>query len=213
MIDIMKQASNPVGRPRGKKSREQTVKEILLAARKCFADRGFDGATIKEVASMVGKTNRAIYQYYDSKEALYFAVLDDAQSAILPRYLEAMSEEGGFRDKLKRILVAFAMAYKEEPDITAFLGSVPIEMNRHDTLKQYAMDDSSNIMMTMFQLIDDAKANGEIVSSVPTEELFFCFVGAPMGIGIMKHGMQAADMEQSTQAFIELIDPSLFGGT
>ena len=205
----MTQQANPVGRPPGR-NREQTIKEILLAGRQCFAQRGYDGATIKEVATMVGKTNRAIYQYFDSKEALYAAVLKDTQEAMLPRFVEALQDQGDFKSRLKKILHVFAAAYAESPDVTAFLGSVPIEMNRHPVLQESIIDDDNSILLGMFQLIDAAKASGEIQSTVPTEELFITFVGSAMGMGIMKHGMDAADMDQTTLGLIELIDGTMF---
>lgn len=201
--------ANPVGRPPGK-NREATVKAILLAARKCFANKGFSGATIKEIAEMVGKTNRAIYQYYPSKTELYLATLADAEQAILPLYLQAIENKTSFKDKLKGVLYASAQAYQQEPDITGFLGTVPLELNRNPELAEFNIGQENAIMGAMIDMLDEAKQSGEVKSKLPSKDLVVTFIGSAMGIGIFQHGLNASSMQTSVEGFIELMDAAFF---
>ena len=61
-------------RPRRKG--EQTRERILDAAEALFAERGFDGTTLRDVASRVGLRNPSLYNHFESKESLYAAVLE-----------------------------------------------------------------------------------------------------------------------------------------
>jgi TetR/AcrR family transcriptional regulator len=61
-------------RPRRKG--EITRERILDAAEEIFAERGFDGATLRDVAARVGLRNPSLYNHFDSKDALYAAVLE-----------------------------------------------------------------------------------------------------------------------------------------
>lgn len=49
-------------------------REILLAAHRCFARRGFHAATMQEIADEAGLSAGALYRYFDGKEALIQAL-------------------------------------------------------------------------------------------------------------------------------------------
>jgi len=50
-------------------------KVILDAALRLFAERGFDGASMRQVSEAAGVSKANIYHHFESKEALYIAVL------------------------------------------------------------------------------------------------------------------------------------------
>ena len=61
---------------------ERTQREILDVATSEFADRGFAGARVDEIAARTRTTKRMIYYYFGSKEALFVAVLERAYAVI-----------------------------------------------------------------------------------------------------------------------------------
>jgi len=61
---------------------ERTKLEILAVATQEFADRGFAGARVDEIAAQTRTTKRMIYYYFGSKELLYIAALEKAYEAI-----------------------------------------------------------------------------------------------------------------------------------
>ena len=63
-----------VDRPRRKG--ELTAERILDAAESLFAERGYAGTTLRDVASAVELRIPSIYNHFPSKEALYSAVLE-----------------------------------------------------------------------------------------------------------------------------------------
>ena len=56
--------------PKQKKS-DRTRAAILDAARQLFADRGYDGATVRDVAAMAGIDPAMVIRYFGSKEELF----------------------------------------------------------------------------------------------------------------------------------------------
>ena len=56
--------------------RELTRAALLDAAASVFAQRGFEGASLDEIAEAAGFTRGAIYKNFDGKEDLFFAVFD-----------------------------------------------------------------------------------------------------------------------------------------
>jgi AcrR family transcriptional regulator len=61
---------------------EQTRDNILTVAAKEFADVGFDGARVDQIAASTQTTKRMIYYYFGSKEELFIAVLERAYAGL-----------------------------------------------------------------------------------------------------------------------------------
>ena len=68
--------------------REEVRKKIVEAAYNLFLHKGYHGTTMEEIASHLGVTKPAIYQYFPGKEDLYAAVAEHGReelAAILER--------------------------------------------------------------------------------------------------------------------------------
>jgi AcrR family transcriptional regulator len=72
----------PVRHERRQRDPERTKLEILAVATQEFADRGFAGARVDEIANQTRTTKRMIYYYFGSKESLYVAALEKSYEAI-----------------------------------------------------------------------------------------------------------------------------------
>jgi AcrR family transcriptional regulator len=71
-----------VPEPPRQRDAERTRAEILDVATSEFADRGYAGARVDEIAAKTSTTKRMIYYYFGGKEQLYVAVLERAYSRI-----------------------------------------------------------------------------------------------------------------------------------
>jgi AcrR family transcriptional regulator len=67
---------------------ELTAERILDAAEALFAERGYDGTTLRDVAARVGLRIPSLYNHFASKESLYAAVLERGIGPVL----EVLSE-------------------------------------------------------------------------------------------------------------------------
>lgn len=89
---------------------------ILAVAKVLFADRGFHGVSVDEIARRVGVSPAVLYQHFSSKDALYEGVLD---SLAAPRetYVEAaLGGPDDFASVLSRITRVFIERVEEDPD-------------------------------------------------------------------------------------------------
>ena len=68
--------------PERTRDAERTRADILAVATREFADRGYAGARINEIADKTSTTKRMIYYYFGGKEQLYIAVLEQAYGFI-----------------------------------------------------------------------------------------------------------------------------------
>jgi AcrR family transcriptional regulator len=75
-------ASSDVARAERQRDPERTRAEILDVATAEFAENGYTGARVDEIAAKTRATKRMIYYYFGSKEGLYLAVLERAYAGI-----------------------------------------------------------------------------------------------------------------------------------
>src|SRR3954447_17224866 len=68
--------------PERQRDAVRTKREILEVATREFADRGYAGARVDEIAARTRTTKRMIYYYFGGKEQLYVAVLEAAYAGI-----------------------------------------------------------------------------------------------------------------------------------
>ena len=59
--------------------------QMLAAAERAFADRGFHAASIDAIAEASGITKPMVYAYFGSKEGLYRACMQRARARLLAR--------------------------------------------------------------------------------------------------------------------------------
>jgi AcrR family transcriptional regulator len=64
---------------------------IVRAAGRLFAERGYAGTRLDDVAAAAGVTKPMVYRHFDSKKALYTALLEKHE-ADLPAFLEGTGE-------------------------------------------------------------------------------------------------------------------------
>ncbi|WP_422086271.1 TetR/AcrR family transcriptional regulator [Variovorax sp.] len=67
---------------------------VLDAARAVFLEAGIEGASIREIARRAGYTPGAIYSYFESKEAIYGALLDESIQRLQTAVADAPESDG-----------------------------------------------------------------------------------------------------------------------
>jgi AcrR family transcriptional regulator len=71
-----------VAQPDRTRDAERTRAEIIEVATREFADNGYTGARVDEIAAKMSTTKRMIYYYFGNKEQLYVEVLEHAYAGI-----------------------------------------------------------------------------------------------------------------------------------
>ncbi|MBK5306029.1 MAG: TetR/AcrR family transcriptional regulator [Frankiaceae bacterium] len=71
----------------GKERREQ----LLDVGRSLFAERGFDGTSVEEVAARAGVSKPVVYEHFGGKEGLYAVVVDREVGRLLDTFTNALT--------------------------------------------------------------------------------------------------------------------------
>lgn len=96
--------------PEAKKRRD-----IIDGARRVFFDKGFDGASMDEIARAGSVSKATIYVYFDSKEDLFQALVEVDRRKSAERLFEFDASDADVASLLHRIGVSF-MTMMVQPD-------------------------------------------------------------------------------------------------
>jgi AcrR family transcriptional regulator len=83
---------------------EETRRRILAAALKVFRERGFEAATMREIAAAAGMAVGAAYYYFDAKDALVMAFYEQAQEEMAPALEEILAASRTLEQRLRGII-------------------------------------------------------------------------------------------------------------
>jgi TetR/AcrR family transcriptional regulator len=95
----------------------RTRAEILAAAERHFAERGFEAARLEDIAADVGIRRAAIFYYFRDKEELYAAVLDE----IFDTGLAALPSHGSVVERLEASLIGWIDYVARRPSVARLI--------------------------------------------------------------------------------------------
>jgi len=101
----------PRARPTRTNDPARTMADILKVATREFADKGLAGARIDEIAAATRTSKRMIYYYFESKEGLYIAVLEEAYRRMRAIEAELHLDDLAPEDAMRK-LVGFTVDYQ-----------------------------------------------------------------------------------------------------
>lgn len=110
-----KAAARSPGSVAAPKRRKLRKEEILAEATRLFAERGYEGASMGDLAERVGLRKASLFHHFPSKEALYAAVLTQLVEKVQRAVMTAVTSEGSFAARLDAI----------SDGLTATLGAQP----------------------------------------------------------------------------------------
>ena len=68
-----------------------TMERIQQAALEEFSEKGFLGASLRQIVKNAGVTTGAFYGYFSSKEALFASLVEPHAAALMGRFMEAQT--------------------------------------------------------------------------------------------------------------------------
>jgi len=107
-------ASTPSPTP-GRRAREKAFRSrlILEAAEQVFAARGFEGASVEEIAGKAEVAIATLYKLFGSKEAVFAALVEHRQDQFLVEVESSAGESTDPRVQLERLVEAIFRYFDE----------------------------------------------------------------------------------------------------
>ncbi|QFZ24589.1 TetR/AcrR family transcriptional regulator [Saccharothrix syringae] len=121
----------PADAPDRTRDPDRTRADILDVATSEFADKGYAGARVDEIAARTSTTKRMIYYYFGNKEQLYIAVLERAYTGIRAVEQELDVDHLDPVDAIRRLAELTFDHHESHPDFVRLVSIENIDRAEH----------------------------------------------------------------------------------
>src|ERR1044071_7332299 len=91
-------SSPPTSAGTQRKRKKLRKEEIVLEATRLFAERGYEGTSMGDLAERVGLRKASLFHHFPSKDVLYATVLSQLVESVRAAILTAAMSEGSFAE-------------------------------------------------------------------------------------------------------------------
>ncbi|MEO8655853.1 MAG: TetR/AcrR family transcriptional regulator [Ramlibacter sp.] len=156
---------------------DRSQSTILAAARDEFAEHGLGGARMDRIAERAGLNKRLIYYYFEDKDRLFQAVLEQA-------YLQIREEERKLNllglkpaEALRRLVEFTWNYYLAHPEFLSLLNSENLQAARHLQDSDQAREMNSPLIATLGEILERGRKEGSFRGGVDPLQLYVSIAG------------------------------------
>ena len=157
--------------------RDDRRTEILRLASHIFAERGFVGATVRDIAEAAGILSGSLYHHFDSKESMLEEILRAMLEGLERQYEVTAAKDVDASTALREMLGIGLRAVVEQRNEIKILHN---DYGYFTELERFAFvgEQGHRIMDLYVQVLDRGVANGEFSSNVDARVAYRAIMGA-----------------------------------
>lgn len=139
---------------------DATKGRILEAAKREFSRAGLGGARVDSIAARAKANKRMIYHYFNSKEDLFTAVLEDSYLGIRAAERSLALDDLAPQDALDALVRFTWRYYLENPEFLTFVNSENLHKARHLRKSKALAQEYPRFIEIVQRIIDRGVADG-----------------------------------------------------
>lgn len=150
---------------------------IITAACRLFAERGFDGVSMNDVATAAGVSKANVFHHYHTKQRLYLAVLKMAFAEFQTLTSHLAPGSATLQQRLAQFSNAHLKHMNQHPESVRLVLRELLQ-NQPQHSKELAENVAQEQFTNLLQLLQEAQRRGEIRNDIDLSVLALLIVGA-----------------------------------
>lgn len=156
---------------------DRSQSTILAAARDEFAEFGLGGARVDRIAERAGLNKRLIYYYFEDKEKLFQAVLEQAYRDIREQEMQLHLLDMEPIAAVRRLVEFTWDYYLAHPEFMTLLNSANLHKARHLAESRRAKELNSPLIETLAGVLERGRRDGSFRGGVDPVQLYVSIAG------------------------------------
>ncbi len=185
--------------------------EILEAARKVFARKGFNGATVDEIAEAAGMAKGTVYLYFPSKRDVYLAALKRGLTTLIQETKRNVAAAATPADKLRAFIATRIQFAEENRDFAPILQVEFANLglpHSHKEFRQLYLEQVHTLRSVLDEAIDRAQ-----MRAVRTDAAAVMIYEMTRAVVMQRRmGLSKASLEEDVEMVLDLIWRGLAAG-
>jgi len=149
-------------------------RELLDAAVRVFARKGFHAARVGDIAEEAGVAHGLLYHYFRSKDEVLETVFRETWQALQHDLGRIEHAEVPFREQLRRFARIYLGSWLMTPEL---IGVLVREIARSPNVGE-RVDEISGVFLGLERIVESAKGRGEVRADCNTAFATWAFYGA-----------------------------------
>jgi len=146
-------------------NRGKTVEKIITAARKTFAEYGYSGTHVDEIARRAGVNKATLYYQIGDKDTLYARVIHQVLGNIAQNVARAVAEANSPEAKLKAYILFMADAVDRNPELPPIMMRELASGGLH--LPRLVTEDMASVLTVLLGILEEGKEKNVFNDVVP----------------------------------------------
>jgi AcrR family transcriptional regulator len=198
-------AGMPVEKWTPERRKERTRTALVDAAAEVFAKRGFNGASLDEIAETAGYTRGAIYKHFEGKDDLFYAVMNRVNERSLEIFGERFSHDSSALSDVKTIIELWREAFLLDADLYALTLEAQLYALRNPESRERARAQRRESLEMVTRFIEVQQEATGLRTKLPPVKVAEIFLLASDGFAAAAHfDPHAMD---AYEQFLELFIP------
>lgn len=156
-------------------SQEEKRRQILDAAVRAFARKGYHACRVGEIAQEAGVAYGLVYHYFTSKEALLQTIFRETWEQMLARIREVEEGNDPAREKVRKVTALLLRTWKRDPDLVRVLVR---EVTRSPEQLQQQIAEIGHAYEALERIVASGQASGEFRTDIDAKIAATVFYGA-----------------------------------
>jgi TetR/AcrR family fatty acid metabolism transcriptional regulator len=153
---------------------EEKRRQILAAAVRVFARKGFHASRVGDIAEEAGVAHGLLYHYFESKDELLETIFHDTWSELLAAMRDVEESGAPAREQLRGVAAILLRSWRRDPDLVRVLVR---EVARSPHL-QKRLAEVGEAFAAIQRMIERGQADGDFRADLDPRLASFVFYGA-----------------------------------
>lgn len=168
-VNIDQASEAPVKLTRRALAKQRTRERVLAAARRLFSERGYEGATIRDIAQAAGMSTGAVFASFADKSELFEEILTADYEVIYAQMTQASRTAKTVDEALLGLFgVAYSFHVEQLPLLRA---SIAVSWTRSEAAERRARNDIKHLFRLIADVLQRGVEQGQLKADIDAKLL------------------------------------------